>query len=763
MPTLHFSVSRRPIRIGWCVRAGETSDLRKALQFSHCLWGGRFNPIIPVDDSGYADEIIRVFRVDALWPVADDPEVRSFTAQRRHLPWPLIADRIFETVGGREEPAFLDLRHPVLRIEEGHRRNLLPHSFTPTIAEWDDEDTLSDVFLATLGDFPVRGEIGVDYRNLIETRLEAEKIELPIGGKISTEFWTNCWPSDISTFDLRPDGLNHWDTPGVFVGDVGNAVDLTEFWNLRAAGIELLFLDPNHDDRLRSMIEAFLDHIRSHCQQSEHAPRPLTSVWSRPDFASTEYLKGLDPGAALCRVSDGTWNGLNVTPPPMVLDHEFTVASVEREGGRLRATVSLSTTPFEKDLGLGSQRLITSLSAGRVYSTDEGACFRPPFVPQLNEFYGREMTFLWNAVRSEPESLGILTRASDSHVSLSAIDQGDIIVRMFGECGITARPSDAGRVARRLIHQLGGLQGCRVFKIRGVRELIRKYSPDQAFARSAAEMLIGNVNPATNQPQFGDYERLHIERRDKPKLTPHDAFQYLLKQKILRTGLNITCPSCELEFWKPLDDLRAEPSCQYCGVSFNLELQLRDRGWTYRRSGLFGRPDDQKGAVPVCLTLQQLNANFHDDQFLFSPGLDLQWDENPRRRCEADLVIVTKSGTQDRRKPTVVLGECKAAGPIEENDVTNLCEVADKMDGIDVQVYLLFAKTCAFTGAEIGAIKKGQGRYQHRIIILSNEELEPYFITERFRDSLPSYLQHGMTAETLAQISAFRYLRDDAG
>jgi hypothetical protein len=637
----------------------------------------------------------------------------------------------------------------------------LPTAYAPAIATWAETDPLRDVFLATFGDFPSLEESGVDYRRILRSRLEAEELEISESETLVSGFWEKLWPLTISEFGLQFRGRHYRDSPGVFIGDVDKVVDLIEFWNLRASGVNLLFYDPSYEERVRPAIEAWIEEISEQAESDGLHGRSPASAWSRPDFDDADFLKELSHKVARCRVSGGTWNGLNVVPPQVIIDTVFSLAAVEREHGRLRATISLPNKPFEDGLGLGFQHLVTSVSAGRLFSEDAFFCFRPPFVPKLNEYYGRECLFHWNAVRSEPEALGILTRAGDTYVSIGALDHEDIIVRVFEACGVTAAPSDAGRVTRRLVNQMGGLQGCRVFKIRGIRELIREYSPDQAFTRSAAEMRIGNIDPQTNQPRFSQYESLHIERRDTPKLKPQDAFLYLIKKQVIRAGLNIKCPACELTFWHSINDLNEEPTCNYCGTRFNLALQLRNRDWSYRRSGLFGRADDQKGAIPVSLALQQLDANLSDDHLIISTGLDLQWNVNPQKRCEVDLVVVTTKGRLDSMRPAVILGECKAAGPIDDRDVTNLSDVADQLSRLDVDVYLLFAKTKAFSSNEIETCRKGQTKYRNRVIMLSDDELEPYFITDKIRDSLPNSLKYGMDTETLVRISAFKYFKGD--
>ncbi len=53
---------------------------------------------------------------------------------------------------------------------------------------------------------------------------------------------------------------------------------------------------------------------------------------------------------------------------------------------------------------------------------------------------------------------------------------------------------------------MGGLQGCRVFKIKGVRKLIESFEPFQSFERSAAMDLIRNVDATTVKGDFSAYE-----------------------------------------------------------------------------------------------------------------------------------------------------------------------------------------------------------------------------------------------------------------
>jgi hypothetical protein len=49
----------------------------------------------------------------------------------------------------------------------------------------------------------------------------------------------------------------------------------------------------------------------------------------------------------------------------------------------------------------------------------------------------------------------------------------------------------------------------------------------------------------------------------------------------------------------------------------------------------------------------------------------------------------------------------------------------------DCDAFIVFAKTGQFSPEEVERCKTAQGRYMRRVILLSDRELEPYFIYER--------------------------------
>jgi len=747
---LHARFRYRPLKVGWCVRPGVLDDLRSVLRLTHALWGGAFNPVIPIDATDLAADLVRVFRVDVLYPaVNDDASLTAFIDRFPYLGWPDYERRLF-SVGdsGPPLPTLVDL----LSISEYCSR--IKEPLHGALYEWDATDPLADVLLATLGELPRQEECGSDYRGLFLRRSAMPR--KMIDQDVALEFGANSPSSvnDLTTYLLDVDTVPP-DSPGLYIGDSQSFDDLVSYWNLRAAGNSLLFFDPAHAARFGPPTTAHLERVRSRHRGAEPW-RNMVTLWSMTD--RPERPPGdLGPEVALSKISPYLWNGLNQHPPLMRCEGRWLALPTEMNEERPSIVVPLDNKPFSREFPFGWQKLVASIDV--TMRLQEGkASFRVPYLPQLNEWLGRASVSNPDRVRVEREGVGIVVQAHDEHVWATAVPTAEIIGRVFRTYGLEVEPSLPGLVATRLIAQMGGYQGCRVFKVRGVRELIRQYRPDESFTRQQAERVIGDVDPGTQRPRFEKYERLFIEPRRTPKLTPKDVFGHLLRKGVFRVGQELKCSNCHLEFWRALDELRSVTPCELCGESFSIVEQLRDRYWRYRRSGLFGRADNQHGAIPVALALQQLHTFFSmrsvgGDVFLAGTCMTVKPAVSGGSNCEIDLVLVTQEQLGWECYPVVLIGECKSDGqPITSDDARNLAGIADRYPRDLVKVFVLFAKTAPFSEADVEACALAQDQYEARVILLSDRELEPYFIFQRTADEVSGLgrLEHPHSLRELA-------------
>lgn len=734
MSTLHLRVKYRPLRIGWCIRDGNLEDLRRALRLTYTLWGGCYNPVIPLGDVEQGKEIVEAFHLDALYPVSADPSIKAFTESFKHLHWPVFFQDLF--IEGyldkaKKTATLLDIYHPIRQLYEEHIYKH-PEPFISAVQyEWPNDDPLGDVLLASFGGYPSIEEIGIDYTAFFIKYLNGKKTTINVNAPVDSLAYNQLSPRIVSAHDLLSYGWHQsGDNLGFYIGSCSSFTDIVNYWNLKASGISLAFHDPAYSDRLRLSKDQHLAGLREKFSPQSEWPERI-SVWCNSREQEID-LAEFGPNLLRCSVQSRYSRSFPVKSTPRHFDEHTIVASVDDTGSRPSVTFQLPEKPFFNEPHTHSQHLVVSVHPP-VDIPRENVTFDPPFIPELNEYYGRNFHFRWDHVRIEPHATGIVDTVSSPDLTIRALPSRELIETIFGAFGMKAKASPAGLVGSRLIQQMGALQGCRVFKIEGVRQLIEKYGPLQSFTRSAAITAIGQSDPNTGQPSFSKYEDLHIEVRKGGKLTPQDAFNYLLKKEVFRAGLKLICPNCRLEFWLSLDDIATLATCDYCGDRFNVTTQLRDRDWAYRRSGLFGREGHQEGSIPVALALQQLDTCLHSFEMIYCTGIEIKPDGADIRRCESDFAVVSR-GRDDIVNLTI--GECKTRKEITQDDIDKLTQIAKAFPYTRAKTYLLFSKTSQFTEAEIERFKALDKSDKYNLILFSQDELEPYFLYERSEGKL---------------------------
>lgn len=729
MDTLNLRIAYRPLRVGWCIRTNNKEDLKKALHLTHTLWGGRYNPLIPIDNPSLSKKLIDLFRVDALYPISKDREVKDFIEAYPYLPWPITWKELFIDSDNKKLPTILDIYHPIRYLYE----KKIKEKVDICLYEWSESDPLSDVFLATFGHFP-EGDLSSQYSKILGNFPEFEKVTVNKDEVISEDIFNKITLNRITGINLKYFRPLSWENSGFYVGDSENIEDILTYWNLRASTADLLFYDPKYSDRLELIKNKHLEIVQNR-PKHPHDFKNNTAVWTLSESRKQLDLTPFGERVSQCTATNTIWNGLNIKPPKVFFNDDTVLASVS-SATPPRISFQLPPKPFFIENKFHTQHVVISVKV-IVDLPDEEFTFMVPNLPELNEYYGRNCYFIWNMVRIEKDGLGIIINLTQDSLSLTAVKSQDLIENTFLAYGIKAKPRHAGLLGRRLIKQMGSIQGCRVFKIKGVRSLIERYNPYQSFTRSAANMIIGDIDPKTKRPNFKGYENLVIAYDPtRKKLTPDKAFSYLVEKGVFRVGLKFTCTHCELDFWKHLDDIKTVTICEFCGSNVNVSTQLKDRDWAYRRSGIFGREDHLEGGVPVAVTLQQLHTAFHHDIIAYSTALELSPESADINKSETDIAVLT---TGRDGKTQLIIGECKTHSEISAQDVENMVKVAEAFPNDRIDVFILFSKLSQFTSGEIEMIKKTRIEfkiqndiiYQDRAIMFTDRELEPYFVYEQ--------------------------------
>ncbi len=756
MDTARIDIAYRPLRVAWVIQSNDFDSFRKVVRYSHTLWGGRFNPIVFADRPSEARDLIDVFRADMLMPLGTSPEVAGFAAAYPHLPTPYYSDGLFSGNGENARAELLDIDNALSFARKRRTLEDLAKAEFRTFV-WDPTDPLADLLLIQLGAYPAEEDCPINYGAIFAGPLRAIEETIPANEPLPTRIYDHPSIAYLSRHNLARHYTSQAgrDRAGFFVGDVTSLDDLVTFWNLQAVNITLQFIDRTDFARFEYLIPVaerlMLERV---AHFGEHWRR--IAVWARSENLDDARKHFTGRPLLLSGVDEVSWNGLNIKSPMIILGEASTLGVVSDSSGNPRVSFALADKPFSDDFWYHNQHLVASVSMLGDSALEWGHTFLPPYVPELNVFLGRSMLYARHEqFRIEPRQLGLVIEAGDKDANIRGISPEELFVELFKRAGVSAKPSAAGLLTRQLIKQLGGLNGARALKIPGVRRLIKERGPTNSFTGKVAFQTIGSADPDRPTASFKDHQRLFIERRTEPLLTPPMVFAYLVDKGLFRMGADLVCPACSLKGWTSLDSLATKVVCEFCGAEFDATRQLIADTWRYRRSGLLGRERNVHGAIPVVLTLQQLCVNLGlFGGALYLPSYELEGLPGTEfKKCEVDFLLLS----QGREKSELIIGECKdQSEAIDPTDIENLKRVGALVPAERFEVYYLLSKLAGYSVEEIALASTLNDKYHNRAILLTVDELEPYHIYERSTDKVAKD-SHASSAKDLARITTHVY------
>jgi hypothetical protein len=437
MNTVSVRVSYRPIRVAWCIDEGSLEQFRIAIRLSSTLWGGKFNPIIPIGggDLREARQFQQTFRVDALFPLRETPRVAEFVQQANHLPWPDIHNSLFIQGAGGPLPVLLDVYHPVRELAEEREKekvpaldgaHVLPNLLTrPKCGA----DSLSDVLLATLGDYPDGDYCPIDYGRFADRSLGTDY--LPSQTEVPNDYWSHLTPLAVTEPGLEVyKRRGGWDTPGVFVGDPSSFSDLVAFWNLRAADIQVVFFPEQSDHRLLSATRNWPERVKAHLEtEGNFIKAPALRYTGDRDRLLHHPI--FDGGESPHHISEGTWNGLNIRPPRVHFEVHSVLGTVDEGEQSISVSFSLPSEPFLEAAETQYQHAIAT-SHLLIDPQPAIGTFHLPYLPELNQFYGlRAGPVDPLGARIEPDGLGTVVQLGKSHLTLRGIPSFQLLAEIF--------------------------------------------------------------------------------------------------------------------------------------------------------------------------------------------------------------------------------------------------------------------------------------------------------------------------------------------
>jgi hypothetical protein len=701
MPNISLSLAVRPVRPGLLIRAGEFDDFERAVGICTSLWDGQFAPIIPVgelaDDS--LDRLVREFAVDVLVAVTQTDATTAVISRHRHLHWeawppeePLVIDTGF---GEGKSPQFrlFDISAPAYQYwwDEGRHSNtrgLLPR--------WPRDVEDSAMLSATFGQYP-GPDSGLPILEAdFERAVTAETVE--VQSLTPSEDWvTRVTPIEFTRTGLGQYRLRGLAETGLVLGDGGRLNDLIAFWNLRAGGARVMFCATGGPGNWAGLYRAFLERSLARLREQYES---YATLWichhaaeleppDQPNLEVSDEIQAMVPeetrlGIAPIAVG-GPW-GRPEWPGQARTASKPVLATIEEQYGRQYISAQLSGLPFP-DGRVHSRRYMQnwmlSLESPSVAGAAEGWTLKIPNVPELNEWYSRQVFPVHvNGVRVHNEGLDLMTGSTEDTLGIFPLREEDVVSKLMERAGVKMSLSSPGRLSQRIVSMVGGRPQTAIFRVAGVRKLLSSNDVRSGVPFSRAVEIVRDKDPATGLASFEKFKGFW---RD---ISPEELVRTLIAWEVLRPGLRLTCPNCELRSVIDVDEVGQRVTCPLCADSFLIGPRLTGREWVFRSSGVFAREGGPQGAIPGLLVAGELARGawaFRDERAVL-PAHDLTGAEI---ECESDLIALEVSLHESF--PSVCVGECKTAGFVSQDDIENLATIRRLMRETGVECYIVLA------------------------------------------------------------------------
>jgi hypothetical protein len=679
MPIGNVDVRLRPIRLGFLLDPRDRASVLRAIRINSFLWGGQYNPLIPVSRRFPARKRASDLRpstpldlaqgyIDAFDPDYLVPVGRTYTglisAQHRHA---VEIGKILETIHEDRTPQYgIGLFELLDQFIGEELRFVRTHPFRFIIPSSSRADAL---FVGALFGL-VPEEAAEIFSSSYEPELPVEKPACSLDDYfeyLQSETWfvRRICGRHIEKY---PAG-NEWREMVLFLMNTRSSADVVQYWNLRAMGLQVVPV-PKADVYGRNLI-AFLKTVVDDAYQHRARGTLFATTLIASDSVSDEEAAHLVEGLGLPARSEGQPSHLGRAHYPRIWDEwlrnqgsdqpwtldagrtSYQLGETERQTFRALAPRFMS-----RHGGHGTQRFANEIQI-RVYgATEPTAEVMPEGPSDLVRAVGAIGFDEW---RFGPGGLVYLGRHKEWDFSLKLPKGEDVFREWLKTRGWTAKLSSAGLIARQMLKQLNG--------VRGLSRLANKRTIELLAATSEGK-------PMGERAFWGEVRR--IANAERHRRDPTFVLRGFTEARMFQLGIELQCPICTQRTWYSMRDADYEFQCPKCLDRFPLPAHApREIIWAYRALGPFSLPGKSYGVYTVLLLLR-----------FFSQILDggvtsmLSFEaEKPGTKIEADLGLMFRDRAFWRRERETIFCECKTFDVFKPRDIARMRVLAREFPG----------------------------------------------------------------------------------
>lgn len=681
----------RPIRLAFLVPSSDARTLRRVIQVNTCLWGGRFNPIIPFfrrtpppliegRDRPPARSIVQGylagFSPDYL-VVEDKTKIGRLTfPQNRIIELAeVLQPKDDQPIGFGLDVSYVygELYEKEFKFQRRHPVQVILPRLAPR--------SLSLFYATHFGEFPPELELTYLTRAYKEALGAAEQAIEP-SQFFSLLFQYPLYPIKAGSLSLRVQNPDR-ETPQIFFMDATSPLDLMDYWNLKATGRQVVPMPAELADHSINELSAFIS--------KNYVPHRHNKEWMLHTTIICSRSRRFEEMEAFTKK-------LQIPPHSLVLQRLY--PRIWDEWARTEAREGIGSIAAQEDS-------VTSVSThSRIHFPN----LTPEFVNRVTTHRTPHWINVINlsqqgslvGVPVIPPGLPDLNRVlqySAGH-PIWATEEGIVVPCVFWkdsqfwelptpvslftaymeQAGYQLEISSAGKITLQLLRALGSIWGVSSL---GDEEVLRRL---EAMAHGVAESEVSDTAGGQRQRiraptvSFRTWWGILQRANDGSAEIARNQLRNLLNSDVFRLGLRLQCPKCSQHTWFGLEQLAPELTCERCLQKFAFPMEPpSEDSWHYRTVGPFSIEGYAHGSYCALLASNFLFGHHLRGEATWVPAITLQNDKQEPKELEVDFAAFWRSEYSGQKAyPLLVLAECKTFDRFTDKDVRRMSILAER-------------------------------------------------------------------------------------
>lgn len=683
MTTGFARLTLRPIRFALAVEPNDIDAILEAVEINTFLWGGTFNPIIPAFTripnswkkaekvtgpelfSGYLDAfdpdyVVAVGNVSRKAIRAGNRKVFSASdllSGTEKSGTPNYGVGLFEISAHFVEEEFKFVRREPLNIHL-------------TVPEKTYRHFLSTVF----------GALSEKYTELFlqnyEKEIDIKKIACSIANYAEIISQRNTFIRHLTALYQAEIRNAQYPLYGgcIFFLDASKPIDLIDYWNLRAAGWQMIPVAKQAADHgnVRQLASEFIENnyfphkfkpeiyhstallkSRSVCEDEflnffEVLSGLITSDPDKPKLVRQNWYPRIwdrwareADSVKPCRLDAGS------TMRDFVVDEDTTVRLRTLDPKFLEAFPEPHSNP----------RYANEMSLSVFGEKEPYAEVIPEGNDRLNEAFG---SLNIGNLRFSKTGVIYLSQYFDHSIYMHLPKAEQVFAGWLKAKGWEPTLSDKGRIAKQMLKQLGGEWGIRRLENEGIIKLLQKASEGKTLREATLKAETSKIAKNEGRKDSAGLIRM---------FTSFGMFQL---------GMEFQCPICTQHSWYSIKEADYELQCMKCLERFKIPTHsTREIKWSYRSLGPFSLPNYAFGVYTVLFTLSFFGKSSSERK---TPHFSFTAKKGDKE-IEVDLALLFQESGFRETEARPVFAECKTYNYFKKIDVDRMKYIGAEFPG----------------------------------------------------------------------------------